>query len=272
MAGAHRGPRCPRSSRAVADDILRTLEAFGFEWDGGVLFQSGSTARYESALARLRAKGMTYRCRCSRREIADSALQGIEGPVYPGTCRDLAIPGSTPAAVRIRTRHGRDRLRRPPAGPHRAAARHRYRRLRPEAQGWPGRLPARGGRGRCGTRRHGCGARRRPAAIDAAAGLVAAATRPAHAALPSPAGRRSMRPARNSPSRRWRRPWIRPRLSPSCGALSPSSGSRRCGRMPQARRRCSPPPRPIGSPRDCHGGPRKGRRTKAPEWDSLRAW
>jgi glutamyl-Q tRNA(Asp) synthetase len=93
----------PRSSRAVADDILRTLEAFGFEWEGEVLFQSGNTARYEDALARLHAKGMTYRCRCSRREIADSALQGIEGPVYPGTCRDLAIPGSMPAAVRIRT-------------------------------------------------------------------------------------------------------------------------------------------------------------------------
>jgi glutamyl-Q tRNA(Asp) synthetase len=93
----------PRSSRAVADDILRTLEAFGFEWQGEVLFQSENTARYESALARLQVKGMTYRCRCSRREIADSALRGIDGPVYPGTCRDLAIPGSTPAAVRIRT-------------------------------------------------------------------------------------------------------------------------------------------------------------------------
>jgi glutamyl-Q tRNA(Asp) synthetase len=93
----------PRSSRAVADDILRTLEAFGFEWDGAVRFQGERVAHYEDALARLRAKGMTYRCRCSRREIADSALQGIDGPVYPGTCRELAIPESTPAAVRLRT-------------------------------------------------------------------------------------------------------------------------------------------------------------------------
>ena len=93
----------PRSSRAEADDILRTLEAFGFEWDGEVRFQGERVTHYEDALARLRAKGATYRCRCSRREIADSALQGIDGPVYPGTCRVLAIPESTPASVRIRT-------------------------------------------------------------------------------------------------------------------------------------------------------------------------
>jgi glutamyl-Q tRNA(Asp) synthetase len=93
----------PRSSRAVADDILRTLGAFGFEWDGAVRFQSEGAARHEAALQWLQAKGMTYRCRCSRKEIADSALHGVDGPVYPGTCRALAIADSEPAAVRLRT-------------------------------------------------------------------------------------------------------------------------------------------------------------------------
>ena len=32
------------------------------------------------------------RCRCSRREIADSGVHGIDGVVYPGTCRHPAIP------------------------------------------------------------------------------------------------------------------------------------------------------------------------------------
>jgi len=93
----------PRSSRALAEDMLRTLEAFGFAWDGPVLWQSENVARYESALARLVALDLCYRCRCSRREVQDSALQGVEGPVYPGTCRALALPATVPAAVRLRT-------------------------------------------------------------------------------------------------------------------------------------------------------------------------
>lgn len=43
-------------------------------------------------MARLSALGLTYACACSRREIADSAVAGIEGPVYPGTCRHRALP------------------------------------------------------------------------------------------------------------------------------------------------------------------------------------
>jgi glutamyl-Q tRNA(Asp) synthetase len=93
----------PRSSGAVSDDILRTLEAFGFQWDGEVRFQSRRIAHYEAALAGLQAQGATYRCTCSRREIADSALRGVEGPVYPGTCRALGIAASASAAVRLRT-------------------------------------------------------------------------------------------------------------------------------------------------------------------------
>jgi len=30
----------PRVVAGAADDILRTLEAFGFEWDGPVMYQS----------------------------------------------------------------------------------------------------------------------------------------------------------------------------------------------------------------------------------------
>lgn len=93
----------PRSSREIADEILRTLEAFGFDWDGEVRWQGERIAHYEAALARLLAQGLAYRCRCSRKEIADSALQGDDGPVYPGTCRALALAGTVPSAVRLRT-------------------------------------------------------------------------------------------------------------------------------------------------------------------------
>lgn len=69
------------------DAILNTLEACGLEWDSPVVTQSTRKQRYAEALVLLRSKGLVYPCVCSRREIADSALSGIDGPVYPGTCR-----------------------------------------------------------------------------------------------------------------------------------------------------------------------------------------
>lgn len=81
----------PRTVPGAADDILRTLDAFALHWDGDVVWQSRRTALYEDALARLRALGATYRCKCSRREISDSGLVGPEGTIYPGTCRHLHL-------------------------------------------------------------------------------------------------------------------------------------------------------------------------------------
>lgn len=84
-----------------ADDILRTLAAFGLNWDGDVMVQTQRKPAYEQALARLSKASLTYACACSRKEIADSAL-GIEGPIYPGTCRGLARPNKN-NAIRVLT-------------------------------------------------------------------------------------------------------------------------------------------------------------------------
>ena len=70
-----------------ADDILQTLHAFGFRWDGEVVVQSRQKIQYAAALQQLVDGGHIYACMCSRREIADSAVHGIDGAVYPGTCR-----------------------------------------------------------------------------------------------------------------------------------------------------------------------------------------
>lgn len=92
-----------RTVPGAADSILRTLEAMGLAWDGEISWQSRRTDLYESALERLRAAGIVYRCKCSRKEVADSGLQGIEGAIYPGTCRGLAIGAEALAAERIAT-------------------------------------------------------------------------------------------------------------------------------------------------------------------------
>ncbi|HEX4944119.1 MAG TPA: tRNA glutamyl-Q(34) synthetase GluQRS, partial [Usitatibacteraceae bacterium] len=91
----------PRTAPGAEDDILRTLEALGLAWDGPVVRQRERKARYEEALETLRGRGLTYRCRCSRREIADSGVHGIDGVVYPGTCRHAAVASTTPAAERF---------------------------------------------------------------------------------------------------------------------------------------------------------------------------
>jgi glutamyl-Q tRNA(Asp) synthetase len=96
----------PRVVPGAERAILAALEACGLAWDGEITRQSERCALYEAALERLRSRGLVYRCRCSRREIADSALRGIEGAVYPGTCRALALEAGEPCAERLRVAEG----------------------------------------------------------------------------------------------------------------------------------------------------------------------
>ncbi len=93
----------PREMKGAADDILRTLEAYGFEWDGEILYQSRRRDAYEAALDVLRQQGALYACGCTRKEIADSSVHGIEGPVYPGTCRTGLAAGRSARALRVHT-------------------------------------------------------------------------------------------------------------------------------------------------------------------------
>ncbi|HET7175422.1 MAG TPA: tRNA glutamyl-Q(34) synthetase GluQRS [Gammaproteobacteria bacterium] len=92
----------PREMPGATDGILRTLEAFRFQWDGAVLYQSRRADAYEAALDRLASDGAVFPCACSRREIADSGLNGLEGPIYPGTCRHGLPPGRRAQALRLR--------------------------------------------------------------------------------------------------------------------------------------------------------------------------
>ncbi|HEV2007463.1 MAG TPA: tRNA glutamyl-Q(34) synthetase GluQRS, partial [Burkholderiales bacterium] len=94
----------PRVVAGATDDILRILEACGMHWDGTVIYQSAHHDAYHAALHRLRARDVVYPCACTRREIADSALAGVEGPVYPGTCRNGVADGKVARALRIDTR------------------------------------------------------------------------------------------------------------------------------------------------------------------------
>ena len=94
----------PRNAPGAAHGILSTLEAFGFEWDGPVLWQSRRSDAYAEALDRLRRAGLAYGCACSRKEIADSATRpAIDGGLaYPGTCRNGLAHGRSVRSWRLR--------------------------------------------------------------------------------------------------------------------------------------------------------------------------
>jgi len=92
----------PRCSAQAADDILRTLEVCGFEWQRPVMAQSERKERYREMLARLRSANGVFPCACTRQELADSALARDGAPIYPGTCRAGLPPGKEARAWRLR--------------------------------------------------------------------------------------------------------------------------------------------------------------------------
>ncbi|CAD5378811.1 glutamyl-Q tRNA(Asp) synthetase [Pseudomonas sp. OF001] len=84
----------PREVPGAQDAILRTLETYGFEWDGPVERQSDRHGAYAAAVADLLDRGLAYPCSCSRKQLEGHAI-------YPGTCRDAARPLAD-AAIRLR--------------------------------------------------------------------------------------------------------------------------------------------------------------------------
>jgi glutamyl-Q tRNA(Asp) synthetase len=95
-----------RVVRGAADNILRTLEAFGLEWDGEVTYQSQRDAAYEQALEALRSADRAFPCGCTRREVQAGGAAGPLGFIYPGTCRDGLPPGREARSWRLRAHSG----------------------------------------------------------------------------------------------------------------------------------------------------------------------
>ncbi len=93
----------PREQPGAAEGIPRTLELFGFQWDGAVQRQSRRLDVYREVVQRLVREGLAYGCGCTRKDIAAAGKSGPNGLVYPGTCRDGLPPGRRTRALRIRT-------------------------------------------------------------------------------------------------------------------------------------------------------------------------
>ncbi|WP_299795424.1 tRNA glutamyl-Q(34) synthetase GluQRS [uncultured Shewanella sp.] len=93
----------PREVPGSSDDILRTLHAYGLEWDGEVLYQSQRVEAYQAKLDSLMDADLAYYCQCTRKQIK------AMGGTYDGRCGKLETP-LTHGAIRIRNTIGIDRF------------------------------------------------------------------------------------------------------------------------------------------------------------------
>lgn len=100
----------PREVDGAADDILATLQGFGFVWDNEVIYQSKQHSSYQAALNTLIEQNLAYPCICSRKQILQADIQGLEGPIYPGTCRRRSFKSvsqqSDPGQYSVRLKTG----------------------------------------------------------------------------------------------------------------------------------------------------------------------
>lgn len=100
----------PREVPGSADRILRTLEAFGFEWTESVSRQSARVGAYEAAMGVLLASGRAFPCSCSRTELQAAQPRvrtpGDE-PYYPGWCRNGVRAPERAPSIRFRVPSGR---------------------------------------------------------------------------------------------------------------------------------------------------------------------
>ena len=100
------------------DAIVKDLAWLGLEWEPPACRQSEQFEDYKEALEKLNERDLLYPCFCTRKDIANEVAraseaprlnqQGLEGPVYPGTCRRLSktqrqerVASGAPYALRI---------------------------------------------------------------------------------------------------------------------------------------------------------------------------
>ena len=93
----------PRVVKGASDRILKDLEAFGFDWDGELLWQSDQFDHYRDALAQLLQQGDAFACDCSRRSLRELGVaSGPLGQIYPGICRNRDLD-SNGRSIRLST-------------------------------------------------------------------------------------------------------------------------------------------------------------------------
>jgi len=92
----------PRVMKGADIKILNSLEKLHLYWDMSVIYQSQRIKEYKNQLECLKKFNMAYSCQCSRKDILESSIAGIDGFIYPGICREKEIEFSDQVAYRVK--------------------------------------------------------------------------------------------------------------------------------------------------------------------------
>ncbi|WP_106744197.1 tRNA glutamyl-Q(34) synthetase GluQRS [Yoonia maritima] len=92
-----------RARPAFEQAIYNDLHWLGLDWPLPVRRQSDHTADYNGVIEQLAKRQLVFPCSCTRRDIQDAgAMPGVEGLVYPGTCRHRTMNDAQPGdAIRL---------------------------------------------------------------------------------------------------------------------------------------------------------------------------
>ncbi len=85
----------PRTVKGADLNLIKTLERYGFEWQGEIYYQSQHLPDYASALKQLIEQQQVFPCLCSRKQLTGNNI-------YPGNCRHRHLPEPADHALRLR--------------------------------------------------------------------------------------------------------------------------------------------------------------------------
>ncbi len=94
-----------RSTAESVNVILEGMTWLGLEYDEGPFFQTHRFDRYEEVIQQMLAKGMAYRCSCSKERLEalrEEQMAGKQKPRYDGRCRGQHVDPSESHVIRFR--------------------------------------------------------------------------------------------------------------------------------------------------------------------------
>jgi len=91
-----------RKQAGATQSIIQTLDDYGFQWDGEIIYQSERAEYYQAALTSI--SSAVYPCSCSRKELQALSADMRYGYNYPGLCRNGQLNTSVKRpSIRVKT-------------------------------------------------------------------------------------------------------------------------------------------------------------------------
>ncbi|HEC12564.1 MAG TPA: glutamate--tRNA ligase, partial [Acidiferrobacteraceae bacterium] len=94
-----------RSTDESVNAILEGMTWLGLDYDEGPIYQTHRFERYNTAIGELMAKGLAYRCDCSRERLdtlREEQMTRKAKPRYDGHCRGREVGPDVPHVIRFR--------------------------------------------------------------------------------------------------------------------------------------------------------------------------